>query len=1494
MKSRLLRTGIGSIIFLLLIAAVFSVMQPVYNGVNSVLHENEQKLLAVVKEKTGLGISYHSLSPSILTGIHLKGIEVFEDENDKTVLTVQNAVLHYRLFVLLRGDFEHAFTGLTITGVNFTFNKTENAGVVSKIEQLAQGTAPAQKETKSTAFLSPETIESLKQTIFSLPFSIRIRKVTLSYTDEQVAVTAGFRSIKLDKRSDGSSFTENLTGYVCMEVSKETHETAGLSFQIDGRILRDISGSSALCSISEYAKADYTLGKMSFLLRYSNRCLAFRSMLEKNPVNANGSFNIDTGGIDADFKMNSVNPFLIVKMKKIPDGIKQLYGTSVSTHASLSYNVQSMLLSWAGRGMVTLPQRSMFSGEQFSFDLKGDNENITVRSLKAHGVIADAEFSGSYHIPTMQPSGTLSVTNYTLPNGNSLSGDLYFDPLAEGFMCFIPQLFLGDQTLTALQLTVTPQKDSVDFSFDMNDYSHADFEQPGEVKFDGSYSYGEHQFLQASASINSIFLDTAANIISFFLEKESALALRQNASALEPYIFTNEIYISTDFKSVSFNSPYSVIANTKQEKQFLLLSFDGNESSVQISEFNLIYGNQSVRATLEADISEEDKQVLFFSDCMINSIPYHFTGDFRNGKWLGITGDYNLDAQITFGNETQGTVQLTSLPLSINQYILSLSTSLRFTVSKAHGFQLDIDSFDCEEVSGKIAAQPRIALTGKVTNDSFVMTSISYADNISVLGGTGQVLWNVNGGIFDSLSFDMSVQNDITTERLSFIGNCTNPMHVPLTDEHLKNDFYFTADAVINSFPLSRVMGGQLVDDTLSAEISASGTVSNPYVSMNLKGLSMQFNGAPLVAKGNAVVEDGSVDMSNLDMEWSGMKVSNTKAAFDIAAFSGTAAADFELDFGGKTMYAPFTVTAVPLSEKKGSSMPESFAISFDTDSITGSLLNHAVPVHLSFTKVPGKMIIASSDDLGVSGTVLDNGTVSLKVRDDKPIHLTINGSADAQFIHFYCTDISCDLSQLSSLINSPFFAVYSGVLSGSLSITGLGTDPDMDGLFTLSNFECNLPDYIPDHMTAQKVLCTFNQNEITIPQTEFQVKESRLVAAIKVMLDRWTFSSVEATLLTTTNKGIPVDIKVPLVRMKGNVGLDTSLVVADNRLDVAGTITLQDSEITAMTRSGASADYSSSTPSSTTPSAPMDMHIALKLLVDQKVKFVLNPILQGLVAPQTPIEFTMDTTEGTWNLKGDIVLRGGEVTYLNRNFYLKEGRIVLNETQDSFDPNLTIRAETRERDENGEPVTISISAIRQNASRFSPVLTATPAKSESEIYSLLGQIVTADSTNQNGTFSIGNMLIAGLDYSVQVTLLRKGEDALRDLCNFDIFSVRTMMLQNALKQGLNMNQDAANTNSFGNYFDNSTVYIGKYFGSALYADALLQWTYDSSKYEKDNPVSGIVFQPELGFELSSTFANIRWNLAPNLGSFEGSWYDPLVASLVPATSITLSWKLTF
>src|SRR5574344_178826 len=384
MKSRVLKTGIGTIIFLLLIAAVFTVIQPVYNGVSTVLHKNAQKLLDTLAEKTGLGVSYTSLSPSILTGIHLKGIEVYEIESKKQLLTVQKAVLNYRLYDLLKGNFENAFTGLTITGVDFNFNSAEDKAVLDKITtsfsnsgSAASPEASSQKQPaqKATAGLFPQDVlDTIKQMLFSLPFAIRIKKVNVSYREANVSLTAGFNTIKLNKKTDGSSLSAQLSGHVSMEVSKETHETAGISFTIDGRLLRAISGSSAICTLIPYTKADYTLSKMEYLLRYDNKELVFRSLMNVKPLNVYGSFNIDTGDVTASLGMTSLRPLSLVRLKKTNDVFRQFAETTVNADASLSYNVLSSLFSWKAKGFVASPEKSILAGESASFKVSGDNE----------------------------------------------------------------------------------------------------------------------------------------------------------------------------------------------------------------------------------------------------------------------------------------------------------------------------------------------------------------------------------------------------------------------------------------------------------------------------------------------------------------------------------------------------------------------------------------------------------------------------------------------------------------------------------------------------------------------------------------------------------------------------------------------------------------------------------------------------------------------------------------------------------------------------------------------------------------------------------------------------------------------------------------------------------------------------------------------------------------------------------------------------------------
>ena len=110
------------------------------------------------------------------------------------------------------------------------------------------------------------------------------------------------------------------------------------------------------------------------------------------------------------------------------------------------------------------------------------------------------------------------------------------------------------------------------------------------------------------------------------------------------------------------------------------------------------------------------------------------------------------------------------------------------------------------------------------------------------------------------------------------------------------------------------------------------------------------------------------------------------------------------------------------------------------------------------------------------------------------------------------------------------------------------------------------------------------------------------------------------------------------------------------------------------------------------------------------------------------------------------------------------------------------------------------------------------------------------------------------------------------------------------MQNTINLSTKRKDTNIFsvGNFFDNSTVYIGKYIGSALYVDAMLNMS--ASDYVDVDYLStgSLLFQPELGLELELPVMNIRWDMTWDLTP--GLKFK----SYVPATSLSLSWKHNF
>jgi hypothetical protein len=254
------------------------------------------------------------------------------------------------------------------------------------------------------------------------------------------------------------------------------------------------------------------------------------------------------------------------------------------------------------------------------------------------------------------------------------------------------------------------------------------------------------------------------------------------------------------------------------------------------------------------------------------------------------------------------------------------------------------------------------------------------------------------------------------------------------------------------------------------------------------------------------------------------------------------------------------------------------------------------------------------------------------------------------------------------------------------------------------------------------------------------------------------------------------------------------------------------------------------------------------------------------------------NSLDRTFSFTGDVKLRGGEIFYFERSFYIRSGILTFRENEEQFDPRITVRAEARDRSSTG-PVTISLVVDNAPLRSFTPRFESSPALSQMEIMSLMGQSLVG-ATSEDGSVS-NPFLASSADLLAQSQVMRRIQGALRDFLHLDMFSVRTQFLQRAAFGIFGIQPQAVDRIGWvGNYFDNTSVFVGKYIGSNMFAQLMLSLRYD----EKKRTFGGYTFEPDLGLELQSPLGNIQWNLVP---SHPENWY-------INDCSFTISWNFTF
>ena len=540
--------------------------------------------------------------------------------------------------------------------------------------------------------------------------------------------------------------------------------------------------------------------------------------------------------------------------------------------------------------------------------------------------------------------------------------------------------------------------------------------------------------------------------------------------------------------------------------------------------------------------------------------------------------------------------------------------------------------------------------------------------------------------------------------------------------------------------------------------------------------------------------------------------------------------------------------------------------------------MKKSFPASISLIYANNVCNIFSSDNIGINGTYSKDGILELTLDNKSFLTGKIGGLVNFQSMNLEIYDFMMNLPEAFKYMNiDELMLVETGVLTADFVLTGSVDDPDINGSVNILSPAAKLPLLTKQRMFTSAINISVINNEFHMPETIFFAKNNqRLAGEFTVLLNKWSLDHIEASLKTYKNDQFHVNLKTSEISLDANLIADLDLFFENNVLEVNGKI------------SGENVDAGANlfALSNLTSSSYEEIENPLMIIADLDISLgthasvQLDPVIRCVFVPNTNILININQPAGSYMINGALNLKSGDLSYLNRNFYIKSGAIKFNKN-DITNPIITLNAETREKDDNQQTVKIILSVEDQYLKNLQPKFSSVPPKSENEIRGLLGQIVLADSDDAV------DLIFAASDYALQSTIMRQAENKLRELLNFDIFSVRTNVLKNTYNLSVSRNLTGGNI-SIGNFLDNTTVYIGKYLGTSLYIDAMLHLSYENGGIKtKDSSDGVLTFQPEIGMELESPFANIRINMAPDLNAL-------LKNQFVPSTSVTLSWKFTY
>ena len=459
MKSKVVKVGVSSILFFSMILASLALVRPVIGGFAQRLQGYRAQVLSLVEAKTGLRVSYDSLSPAILSAFRIKGIVLSDADTGIPVLSIRKASLSYSIPALLSGNMDAVFSKLTVTGITLEYDVLKNNKVMEKLMSLVStesAASPEQDQETKSRDLGGGSMAG-NAILVNLPFDVDIQDVSLHYLDTMVNVLVSFREIRVAETSrqgflfataDGQCHV-TLQDQVLFSLPKEIQQgvrTMDMDFSLDASVMPQLDGSTAGIKLSGISSPAFSLARTSLLAEYQQGVITVSSMQGTIPLSVMAQVDTREGQVRALAQMDDFDPFSLVRLRRAVPLLERVQGTRISGLYEFRLNTQSLQFNYKGDGGISLPEKLLASAALpgdlvLDYGFSGDKEDILIDRFRVSNQNLDFSLEGSFNIPSFRAAGFAFLERFSVPGSGEISAELYIDPLDRGFTCFVPQLY---------------------------------------------------------------------------------------------------------------------------------------------------------------------------------------------------------------------------------------------------------------------------------------------------------------------------------------------------------------------------------------------------------------------------------------------------------------------------------------------------------------------------------------------------------------------------------------------------------------------------------------------------------------------------------------------------------------------------------------------------------------------------------------------------------------------------------------------------------------------------------------------------------------------------------------------------------------------------------------------------------------------------------------------------------------------------------------------